>query len=463
MAGPLRGVALAALAELPEGQGQARGVLAANPHTSGVRRSARSVALLALAALAGCGGSDDPGELGADVAPGQLVLQLSDLPRGYIVGDDTSCDESGGPGGGGPISVEGGTPRYRDLILIQRPVACNMQLERIYDNDEPGRLPPRVDSMALLFAGEEGAREGLVAARDMLAYMTGEDELRSTALDAELGDEAHVFSTNDALVEGRTHQPGFAIAWRSGPVLAAVLTGGIAGSAGERATLALAERQQERIEAPTPIETDERDDREVALDNPDLGIDVYWLGRSFSPGGELPDIRLYDAAGPFEPGGSPGNLVKIDYTRAVNIDLWEQATWERFLHTRLGRLVWDSPCAQGTRLDLPTSGYAVIYAGYASRVPLPAPTVQSRNRSAAKPRLDRSQAEQPAIQAEPCPDRPFNRFLAHVYLGDVVVSVNLPYCFACARRPTGARDPYNSQEGMEAIVRGLHLRPVGAT
>ena len=318
---------------------------------------------LVLAALAGCGGSDDPDQLGSDVTPNQLVLQLSDVPRGYTVGDDSSCDESGAPGSGS-ISVEGGTPRYRELILAERPSGCYMQLERLYD----GADPPRIDSMALVFAADEGAEAGFDIADEVLAYVTGEEDLRPAPLAVELGDEAKAFSTDDALVEGETGQPGGAIVWRDGPVLAAVLTGGIGGQAGKRATLALAERQQRRIEAPPTIEPAEQDDREVALDNPDLGIPIYWLGRDFSPSGGLPEIHLYEASGPYGPGESPGNLVKIDYTRAVNIDLWERAKWERFLPTRLGRLVWDSPCTRETNVQL-AGGHAVVYAGYAARGP----------------------------------------------------------------------------------------------
>lgn len=405
--------------------------------------------LMTAAVLVGCGGSDGPDEPDVALAPDQLVLRLSDLPSGYTVGDDASCDASAPPSEAGSIGVEGAGPRLRDLILEERPVGCNMQLERLYDGTSE---PPRIESMAFVFETAEGAEAGFALAPELLAYVTGEDNLRPATFDAELGDETRAFGTDHALVAGEIGRPGFAIAWRSGSVLGAILTGGIAGEAGERTTLALAERQQARIEAPTPVRAVEQDDREVALDNPELGIPIYWLGREFAPGGGLPDLRLYEASGPYGPGGSPGNVVKIDYTRAVNIDLWERAKWDRFLHTRLGRLVWDSPCAQGTKVGL-ARGQAVIYAGYASRAPLPAPTLRSQPGQRA-PR----QTEPPEAQAEPCPKRPFDRYLAHVYFGDVVVSVNLPYCFACSPRPTGARDPYNSKEGMEAIVRGLHRR-----
>jgi hypothetical protein len=145
----------------------------------------------------------------------------------------------------------------------------------------------------------------------------------------------------------------------------------------------------------------------------------------------------------------------------VTIDLWERSAWERFLRTRLGRLVWDSPCTRATTEELP-DGHAVIYAGHAQAVALPGAIPRGQADARAGDQPDRS------IRAEPsdgygvrCPDLPFDRYLAHVYLGDVVASVNLPYCFACARRPTAAADPYNSREGMEALVRGLRSRAAG--
>jgi hypothetical protein len=49
-----------------------------------------------------------------------------------------------------------------------------------------------------------------------------------------------------------------------------------------------------------------------------------------------------------------------------------------------------------------------------------------------------------------------DHWLAHVYYDEVVVAVNMAYCYACGGR--SADDPYNSREGMEAVVRGLKRR-----
>ena len=70
----------------------------------------------------------------------------------------------------------------------------------------------------------------------------------------------------------------------------------------------------------------------------------------------------------------------------------------------------------------------------------------------------RTAAPSPDLHPNGCPtDHPFDRFLAHVYLEDVVVAVNMAHCFACI----GSGGPYDTLPGVEAVVRGLHLRAPG--
>jgi hypothetical protein len=265
--------------------------------------------------------------------------------------------------------------------------------------------------------------------RSFTAIGAGAREVRPSP---KVGNAARMFKTSNALVIGRS-RPGVAVTWRSGRVLGLVVVGGLAGAVGERTALSLARLQQRRIESPTPLGPDDRDDREVALDNPQLSIDVYWLGRRFEPGGGLPPLTLSDTVGPLAPGSGPGNVVKIDYSAGdavigVTLDLWKPAAWRRFMKTQLGRLVWSWPCTQTRRMRL-RRAEAVIYSGYATK------------------------------QDGPCPQRMFDRFLAHIHIDDVVVAVNMPYCLTCAARGAPrSRDPYNSIEGMKAITRGLITR-----
>ena len=367
-------------------------------------------------------------EPAAHRAAKQPLLRLSDLPAGYRIGDDSGC---------GNLSTDGRAPRLSHLSGAELAVMCSRQFERLYAKDEKPRSAPLVESLAAVFRSVGGAQQALGLAEDILHHFTslsGGKRAREVRSASRLGDATRAFRSTDALVGGRP-APGSAVVWRSGRVLGLVVVGGSGGRAGDRGARSLARIQQRRIERPM-LQQDptEQDDREVALDNPLLGIDVHWLGRRLDPSGRLPVLTLDEAIGPLPPGGGPGNTVMIRYTTAprlagVTLDLWKPAAWERFTKTRLGRLVWDSPCAQATRLPV-LGGRAVIYSGYSTQ------------------------------QRQPCPQRRFDRYLAHVYLDDVVVAINVPNCFACAppAAPKNA-DPYNSIAGMEAIARGLRARP----
>jgi len=373
------------------------------------------------ALLLGCGGSSATGAEAAALDPAELTLRLSDLSGGYQRGDDSGCG----------IGGERAPARVAALVASRRPAACAAEFERLYQPaGSVTRNPPLIISVALVFAAEEGARAGFALGRELIEYLTGAVRLQKRT-GARIGAAARVFS-GGALVRGRAGQPASFVLWRSGSVVAIVLVGGLGGEEGRQAALRLARKQQARIENPLPVSADEEDDREVALDNPAIGIDVYWLGRNFAPGGDLPALTLADTFGPITPGGGPGNVIKIDYRAdeprvlGITLDLWRPAAWKRFLGTRLGRLVWDSPCARVRTVALP-KGRAVIYSGY-------------------------------GVEPAACSSAPFDRFLAHVYLAGVVVAVNMPYCYTCAPR-FGGSDPYNSAQGMEAIARALERRP----
>ena len=379
------------------------------------------VCLALLPVLLGCGGSSATGAEAAALDPAELTLRLSDLSGGYQRGDDSGCG----------IGVEGAPPRLAALVVDRRPTACVEEFEQLY---RPLRSvagnPPLIKSIALVFADEEGARAGFALGRELVEYTTGARRLQERT-NARIGAATRVFSA-EALVRGRAGQPASVVLWRSRSVVAIVLAGGVGGEGGRQAALRLARKQQGRIANPEPIVADEENDREVALDNPAIGIDIYWLGRSFAPGGDLHELTLADTFGPITPGGGPGNVVKIDYgaaqprERGITLDLWRPAAWKRFLGTRLGRLVWGSPCARARTVALP-KGRAVIHSGY-------------------------------GVEPAACSGAPFDRFLAHVYLPGVVVAVNMPYCYTCAPR-FGGSDPYNSLQGMETIVRALERRP----
>jgi hypothetical protein len=383
---------------------------------------------------AGCEGSGTPTEprpateRTEHVAVKRMLITLSDLPAGYRIGES----------GCGDLLTEGKSPKLSELSVEEGVVRCGSKFQLLYAAGDRRPAAPVVESQVAVFSSEDGAEAGLALAEEILYHFTalgGGKRAREVRSPVRLANATRMFRSGTALVAGRPG-PGSAVVWRSGRIVGTVVVGGLRDRAGDSVALSLARTQQQRIESPRPPKPSEQDDREVALDNPRLGIDVYWLGGRFTPGGDLPPLTLFEAVGLLPPGGGPGNVVKIDYSTGqgpggVTLDLWKPAAWKRFRKTELGRLVWDSPCAEARRLRLPR-GEAVIYSGYVSR------------------------------QQRPCPRNASDRFLAHVYLDDVVVAVNMPYCFACvARGAPGSSDPYNSIEGMEAIARGLRPRSAG--
>jgi hypothetical protein len=355
--------------------------------------------------------------------PENLTLRLGDLPRGYLVGDDSGC---------GLFLAGEGSPRALAEMRRYRHRTCHSQFEQLWVAQGPPAGPPLVESAAIRFATDAGATAAFGLARPLAGYVFG---LRAGSLErlpwnVSVGDSAVLFWTDDALVGGRARQPGAVLVWRSGRVVSLVLAAGQAPLASEQAALPLAQIQQARIQAPTPLRPRDNDDREVPLDNPGLGIDVRWLGSSFRPPGRLPALKLTDSYGPLGRAGGPGWRAEIDYEAVrggagVKLGLWIPREFARFKRSRLGRLVRTWRCTRATRVDIP-GGRAVIYAGYTS-----------------PPRR--------------CGERPPDRYFTHVLLKDVVVTVNVPFCLACIRGARG-HDPWNTLRGMRAVAENLRPR-----
>lgn len=96
--------------------------------------------------------------------------------------------------------------------------------------------------------------------------------------------------------------------------------------------------------------------------------------------------------------------------------------------------MWDNPCWAREELAL-ANGRATLLSGFTSAV-----------------------ARVPADQPGPCPARPYDTFLAHVYLDQTVVMVSAPGVSG----PGGtAKSPYDTRDGIETLVRALRPRQVG--
>jgi hypothetical protein len=356
--------------------------------------------------VAGCGRKDQHESRRID-DPEAAVLRAGDLPRGYVEGDDTGC---------GLATTEGDDPELESLFAKERPRACIVELERVWTGADG---PRGVTSAAFVFRDEAAAERGLGAKASLLEYTASLTPGETQEFD--LGDEGQ-------LVRGRgLNDPAMGVLWRSGNVLAMLVVEPV----DQPAAVSFARLQQRRIAGTLPVRAP-KDMVELQLDDPALRMPVYWLGRSFDPGGPLPRLDLAEAS---VLGTGPGNTVKLDYVGSagghsvgVTIDLWRRDAWQRFRTTLLGRLVWDSSCARKTTVRL-ADGHADIYEGYGTQRPL----------------------------EPPCPSRAPDRVLAHVYLHGVVAAVDMPYCFACAAPPVSGT-PYETVAGMTAIAKGMRLR-----
>lgn len=253
------------------------------------RRVNRAVAVMAIALLVGCSG----GHNGAVRDPQEAVLRVGDMPRGYVEGDDTGCGQAS------PEEDE------KLIALFRKDPAdvCEVELERVWAKPTG---PPLVTSDAFVFEDADHAKEAFGARFQLVSY--GASLWARTEQDVDLGDEGR-------LLRGRgLNHPAVGVVWRSANVMGEL----VVEPADERAALMYARRQQRRIEGaappPTPTPTNTV---EIELDDPSLKLPVYWLGRSFDPGGSLPSLEL-EAATVLSPGGGPGDTVKLDYLGVAN-------------------------------------------------------------------------------------------------------------------------------------------------
>jgi hypothetical protein len=230
--------------------------------------------------------AETPGHGGAE----KLLLRLPDVGQGYVIGDDS---------GWGGLGTENAPASVAQIAVTYYPVyICSTEFERLWRARKrtPARGALYVSSTAFVFATDDGARAAFGIGKDLLAYELGLEakDLAARSERPALGDEASIFFIAHAFAPGRTDRPGLAVFWRRGGVLGALYVFGLREDRARRVTLTLARRQQARIEKPTPLPSRANDDREVRLDNPRLGIKIYWLGLRFAPGHRLPPVRLAD-------------------------------------------------------------------------------------------------------------------------------------------------------------------------
>lgn len=382
---------------------------------------AAAVAALALLLVPSAGALSEPS--GKLVAGGEeTVLRLHDLPPGYQIGDDSGC------GPLFPLGEEGGPEsrlerRYLKWIVRYWPEGCFYEYERLFEVPDLRPSPPLVEAETINTPSEKAANRGYGLYTEILDR-SKEGRNRKTVSIPPSGTPALLIRSKDELVEGKTGRAGTFLFWRHGRLLSFVEAAGLSPRGNDAAALHFAQAQQARLEAPTPYTEAERDDTEVQLDDPALTFPVYWVGRTFRPGGGLPAATLEEAF-TLEGGrgGPPGQEVALWYD-GFSLDLWTRAGWKRYTKSRLGKLNLGAPCATKEPLAL-EGGSAVIFATYQGRF-------------------------------HKCPKRKPDRFYGVARLGGMVVGVNLGLCLKCRSGTTG---PYGTKRGVIAVLRALVPRP----
>jgi hypothetical protein len=174
-----------------------------------------------------------------------------------------------------------------------------------------------------------------------------------------------------------------------------------------------------------------------ALDRASADMHVYWLGSEFAAASSLPALVLSKIDAPEH---GPGYRYLLYYSPrddryappVASLQLWPRPAWDAVLRASRFGNVWDDPCWTREELSVPR-GTATIFSGFAGEVRIGAA----------------------AGSGSTCPLRPYDAFLAHVYLGDSVVMVSAPG-MSGVRGMT--KSPYDTRDGIEALVRGLRQR-----
>jgi hypothetical protein len=183
-------------------------------------------------------------------------------------------------------------------------------------------------------------------------------------------------------------------------------------------------------------------DPEEPLRTGDPGITVYWLGKDYEGSGGLPALTLAIAYIP--PRLLPGPRLSLEYkiaeeesvTPAIALEEWGAEEWDEFLAQSRGGNWWEWPCREEKELMI-DGRRAVVHMGFddgPDTVPAIVPTGSTD-----------------VI----CPQRPYDHFITHIYLESTVVTMSAGQM--CTSE--GCVDsPYDTLEGIEAIVRALKPR-----
>jgi hypothetical protein len=269
------------------------------------------------------------------------------------------------------------------------------------------------------------AMAGLAVAPQLLSHLFSDEVPEEVPAPETVGDETRLFHIADFPIFGDEHPEASLLGWRSGSVLAAIFVQGGDAATNDREAVELARIQQQRIENPAPYTPAERFDREAGFEDPAIKGPVYWLGRTFNPGGSLPTAKLEGAITPGSlSGGLPGEKLDVYYTHDLTLSTWTAAGWRKFSTTSEARRLMGLPCTKTAQVQL-SDGSATIYAA-------------------------------PRRKTKRCASNPPVHYFAVAKIGQTAIAVNLQSCPRCNSAADGSA--YNSIAGMKAVVKALQLR-----
>ena len=264
------------------------------------------------------------------------------------------------------------------------------------------------------------AMAGMAAAPQLLSHMFDDEAPEEVSAPETIGDETRLFHIADFPIFGGEHPEASLLAWRSGGILAAIFVQAGDTATDDREAVELARAQQQRIESPAPYTPAERYDREAGLEDPTIGVPIYWLGRTWTAS------RLVGggAVGTMV-GGFPGQKLGVYYSDGIRLATWTPAGWDRFSKSREGRQMIGWRCTQTKKVSL-AEGSATIYSAYGK-------------------------------DFKTCPRKSPPRHFAVAELDNAVVAVNFLVCRTC--NPIDYDTVYNSTAGMRAVVKALRPFP----
>jgi hypothetical protein len=388
------------------------------------------VALLAACAatLVSRGSADAAPERGTN--PAWLILRLSDLSLGYLnvelqeeQGDHIYCSR---------LTHPEDTPAKMGRFVDRfHPRGCLGGYSRLYTPPGEEEGAELIGTGALPLRSDAAADAGWKVVPELLGRLMPNPP-HEVKPKERIGRATRLFHIEAPRILRSTGSKETFLVWRSGNSLAAVMVIGDSFAQIDRQAAALARLQDAHIRKPARYTLAERFDGEVPLDDPKVDLPVYWLGRNFRPGGELPNNRLFDSyfTGKATPethakfGGAeaPGAPLNIRYAN-IRLATWSAANWHVFANSESGKAITKWKCTQARAIPL-AEGTATIFGGY------------KRN-------------------YKRCPKGAPKAFTAWVDVGGIKVVVNPPP----APDFIETVNPYGSFEGMETIVRSLTLRP----